>query len=37
VVGVIESTRARLRMNSVPHLLIGAGALSALAMILAVW
>lgn len=34
LVGIIESTRARLRLRAVPHLLVGAGALSALAVIL---
>jgi formate hydrogenlyase subunit 4 len=34
VVGVIESTMARLRMNRVPHLLVGATALTALAFVL---
>jgi formate hydrogenlyase subunit 4 len=34
VVGVIESTMARLKMNRVPHLLVGATALAALAFVL---
>jgi formate hydrogenlyase subunit 4 len=34
VVGVIESTMARLKMNRVPHLLVGATALAALAFLL---
>jgi len=34
VVGVIESTMARLRLLRVPQLLVGAGALAALALIL---
>jgi len=34
VIGVVESTRARVRLRSIPQLLVGAGALSALAMIL---
>jgi formate hydrogenlyase subunit 4 len=35
--GVIESSMARLRLASVPQLLIGAGALSALALVLVLW
>ncbi len=34
LVGITESTRARLRLRSVPHLLVSASALAALAMIL---
>lgn len=34
LVGIIESSRARLRLVQVPHLLVGAGALSAIALIL---
>jgi len=34
VVGLIESTMARLKMNRVPHLLVGATALTALAFVL---
>ena len=33
IVGVIESTQARMRMNRVPHLLLGAAALALLALI----
>jgi formate hydrogenlyase subunit 4 len=33
-IGVVESTMARLRLERVPQLLIGAGALSALALVL---
>ena len=34
LVGIIESSKARLRLVRVPHLLVGAGALSAIALIL---
>ena len=37
VIGCIESSMARLRLVRVPHLLVGAGALSALAFLLSVW
>ncbi len=37
LVGVVESTMARLSLPRVPKLLVGAGALSALALILAMW
>jgi len=33
LIGVIESSMARLRLNQVPHLLVGAGALAALAAV----
>ena len=35
--GIVESSMARLRLVSVPQLLVGAGALSALALILVLW
>jgi formate hydrogenlyase subunit 4 len=35
--GIVESSMARLRLTSIPQLLIGAGALSALALILGLW
>jgi formate hydrogenlyase subunit 4 len=35
--GIVESSMARLRLSSVPQLLVGAGALSALALILVLW
>jgi formate hydrogenlyase subunit 4 len=35
--GIVESSMARLRLASVPQLLIGAGALSALALVLVLW
>lgn len=35
--GIVESSMARLRLTSVPQLLIGAGALSALALVLVLW
>ena len=37
VTGVIESTRARLRLLRVPQLLVSAGFLSALALALVIW
>lgn len=36
-VGVVESTLARLRLNRVPQLFVGAGALTALAFLLTIW
>jgi formate hydrogenlyase subunit 4 len=33
LIGVVESTMARLRLNKVPHLLVGAGALAALSAV----
>jgi formate hydrogenlyase subunit 4 len=33
-IGVVESAMARLRLNHVPQLLIGAGALASLALVL---
>lgn len=36
-IGCVESSMARLRLVRVPHLLVGAGALSALAFLLSVW
>lgn len=37
VVGIIESSMARLRLLRVPQLLVGAGVLSALALLLVLW
>jgi formate hydrogenlyase subunit 4 len=37
VVGMIESTMARLRLVRIPQLLVGAAALSALSLILGRW
>jgi formate hydrogenlyase subunit 4 len=34
VVGIIESTMARLRLSTVPHLLAGASAMAATALLL---
>jgi formate hydrogenlyase subunit 4 len=36
LVGIVESTRARLRLRAIPQLLVGAGALAALAVILVI-
>lgn len=37
VVGVVESTLARLRLNRVPQLFVGAGALAALSFLVTLW
>ncbi len=37
ITGIVESSMARLRLSAVPQLLVGAGALSALALMLVLW
>ena len=37
VIGCVESSMARLRLVRIPHLLVGAGALSVLALFLSIW